>query len=320
VPRPVDAAMGENRPEKETMRRLWVEAVSEAGVDPSGPPLYLTLPGAHGLDVQRLIDAQLLRLAENGAVAPEDSWKVVAVESNNEAFLALKRRLPGLRVLNENIRGILSSTGPLTWPRGKNEDWCRAHVVNLDLESALGCERDASGGVVFPTVQLIVKLAQLHLKEPALDWVLCLTLAARVEWTLDDCEVAQRFLRENFKLDDSFAADSRALLGDRLFDALMEERPLDLTVLSDLEQQSLLMVLVPKKIVAETYRLGWRVSTTHNLRYGGHSRSQRMVSWVMQFTREPRVAAEPLAVYGESLAEILARVGAVDAEGVVRRS
>jgi hypothetical protein len=311
--------MGENRPDKETVRGLWVEAVIEADVDPNGPPLYLTLPGAHGHDVQRLIDADLVELAENGAVAPDDAWKVVAVESNNDAFLALKRRIPGLRVLNQNIKGILSSTGPLTWPTGQNEHWCRARVVNLDLNSSLGCERDASQLLVFPTIQLILKLAQLHLKAPALDWVLCLTLAAQVNWALDDCEMVQRFLQENFEHDEQFAADSRLLLGDRLFDALTSDQTVDISTLDIVEQQALLMVFVPKKIVADTYRLGWRILTTHNLRYGGHQQSQRMVSWVMQFTREPRVTSEPLAIYGESLAEILTRAGSISAEGQLQR-
>jgi hypothetical protein len=316
--RPIDVAMGENRPEKETVRGLWVDAVSEAEDDPDGPPLYLTLPGAHGHDVQRLIDAKLVRLAQNGAVAREDIWKVVAVESNNDAFLALKRRLPGLRVLNENVKGILSSTGPLTWPRGQNEAWCRARVVNLDLSSALGCERDPDDKLVFPTIQLIWKLAQLHLKQPSLDWVLCLTVAAQIDWAPENCRAIQQFLCENFEREENFARASRALLGERLFNLLMAEEAVDMTKLSGKDQQALLMVFVPKKIVTETYQLGWRIGTTHNLRYGG-PRSQRMVSWVMHFAREPRVTAEPKAVYSESLAGTLVSAGAIAADGQLQQ-
>lgn len=312
--------MGENRPEKERMRQLWVDAVGAARGDETGPPLYLTLPGAKGLDIQRLIDAGLVQLAENGALASDDIWKVVAVERNNAAYLELKRQLQGLRVLKQDISEILASTGPLTWPRGERERWCRAHVVNLDLNSSLRCERDPGGVPVFPTVQLVWKLAQLHRKQPALDWVLCLTLAAQIEWTHEDCGMVQQFLRENFEREDQFATCSHALLGDRLFDALMGDALVDMTRLSGEEQQALLMVFVPKKIVAETHVLGWKITTTHNLRYGGHRRSQRMVSWLMQFEREPRVASEPRAVYSESLAVALVRAGAVAPDGSLQLS
>jgi hypothetical protein len=312
--------MRENRPEKERMRQLWVDAVGVADdiADPhtTDPPLYLTLPGTHGLDIQRLIDAGLVQVAENGAIAPQDVWKVVAVERNNKASLALRERLRGLRVLNQDISGILASTGPLTWPRGDYQRWCRARVVNLDLNSSLRCELQHGGRVVFPTVNLVSKLAQLHLKPPALDWVLCLTLAARIEWSSDHCEMVQRFLRENFRSEEQFAADSRALLGEWLFDALMSEHPVDMTVLSGEKQQALLMVFVPKKIVREVHVQGWKILTTHNLRYGG-SDSQRMVSWLIQFIQEPRVDGEPGAVYSESLAAALAGVGTIDVDGEI---
>jgi hypothetical protein len=317
VTRPIDAAMGEERPDKETMRQLWVDIVAAAEADAEGPPLYLTLPGAQGLDVKRMVDAGLVRLAENGAIRAEDAWKVVAVESNNDAFLALKRRLPGLRVLNENIRGVLASTGPLTWPRGEHERWCRAHVVNLDLNSSLRCERDEQKGLIFPTMQLIWKLARLHLKEPALDWVLCLTVAAQIDWAPDDCEFVQRFLRENFNREKRFASDCRAFLGNDLFGALSAQEPLDMNALALSEQQAILMVFVPKKIVTETYTQGWRITTMHNVRYGGRGGSQRMASWIFRFAREPRVTAEPQAVYSECLADALAGVGTIAPDGTL---
>jgi hypothetical protein len=317
VTRRIDTAMGEQRPDKETMRQLWVELVAAANAEVEGPPLYLTLPGAEGLDVSRLVDAGLVRLAQNGAIHSEDVWKVVAVESNNDAFLALKRRLPGLRVLNENIRGVLASTGPLTWPRGEQERWCRAHVVNLDLNSSLRCERQEDRGLIFPTMQLIWKLAQLHLKDPALDWVLCLTVAAQIDWSPEDCDFVQRFLRENFSREEQFANDCRVFLGDGLFTALGAQASLDMNALSRADQQAVLMVFVPKKVVAETYTQGWRVTTTRNIRYGGRGGSQRMASWVFRFTREPRVTAEPHAVYSECLAEALARVGTIAADGTL---
>jgi hypothetical protein len=308
----VDIAMDERRPEKETMRGLWAEAVRTAKGTQNGPPLYLTLPGANGLDIEHLINAGMLRLAENDrAIAPEDIWKVVAVERSNAACLELRKRWSGLRVLNEDIRGVLASTGPLRWPQGDRELWCRAHVVNLDLNSSLTCERDAAGKLVFPTVQVIWKLAQLHMKNPALDWILCLTVAANITWQLEDCRLVQRFLKENFRNEEVFAAESRALLGERFFKAIVDEEALDMKRISASDQQRLLMVFVPKKIVTETYGLGWSIATSHNLRYG----KKPMVSWLMRFAQEPRAASEPRAVYSESLAETLSNAGSIGPDG-----
>jgi hypothetical protein len=315
--RRIDTAMAEQRPDKETMRQIWVDAVAKADSPSQDPPLYLTLPGAHGLDVKRLVDAGLVRLAENGAIAADHVWKVVAVESNKAAYTALKSRMPGLRVLNVPISGILASTGPLTWPRGEHERWCRARVINLDLNGALHCERDAQDGLIFPTMQLIAKFAQLHLKTPALDWVLCMTVAATIDWPAEDCEFVQRFLRENFQRESQFAEDSQRLLGASLFDAINTESPVDMNALTRSEQQTLLMVFVPKKIVAETYSQGWRIATTYNVRYGGRGGSQRMASWVIRFELEPRVTAEPQAVYSESVALALSRVCTIGPDGTL---
>ena len=59
--------MGEERPDKERMRQLWVDAVVAAGGNADGPPFYLTLAGAQGLDVKRMVDYGLVvlpRMAE----------------------------------------------------------------------------------------------------------------------------------------------------------------------------------------------------------------------------------------------------------------
>jgi hypothetical protein len=319
--RSIDTAMGQHRPEKETMRQLWVEAVSlvtgATARSRAHPPLYLTLPGSEGLDIQQLIDRRIVRLAENHAIAPEDEWKVVAVERNSKALLKLKQKLPGLRVLNQDIKGMLASTEPLTWPQGEHEHLCRARVVNLDLDSSLRCEPRPNGRVAFPTVKLIGKFAQLHLKDPALDWMLCLTVAANIHWEPKQCEKVQSFLRENFQREERFALDSRALLGEDLFESLLSKKSLDMTTLSGVDAQALLMVFVPKKIIYDTYAQGWKIVTTRNLRYGGQDKSQRMVSWMMSFTHEPRVDDEPQAVYSENLAQTLARAGSIDPDGVL---
>jgi hypothetical protein len=312
--------MREDRPDKRAVRELWVAAVANAAGATGGQevPLYLTLPGAHGLDIQRLVDEGLVKLAENRAIAAEDQWKVVAIESSGSARLELKRRFTGgLRIISDDLHAILHSTGPFTWPRGDKARYCRARVVNLDFNSSLRVERDERGTYVFPKIQLIGKLAELHMKSPSLDWVLCLTFAASIDWPLAACRQIQGFLRENFQEEEQFADDSREVLGDVLFERLLGSDPVDMGQLAEGEQQALLMVLVPKKVIRETYGRGWKVTTAHNLRYGGHGKSGRMVTWMMRFTRDRRAEEQPRALYSESLSLALTQAGLVAADGAV---
>jgi hypothetical protein len=314
--RAVDRAMREDRPDKQTVRGLWVDAVVEAaGVgDQDAAPLYLTLAGARGLDIERLIEVGLVTLAENRAIADRDQWKVVAVESNNAARLELKERFTGLRVIGENLKGMLHSTGPFTWPQGEKARYCRALVVNLDFNSALRVEREEDGRYVMPTFQIIAKIAELHLKPPALDWMLCLTLAAQIDWPAEVSAQVQAFLRDNFMAEERFAASSTEVLGEQLYQRLLDQQPLDLTSLSEQEQQALLMVFVPKRVVADSFHRGWKVTTAHNLRYGG-SRSGHMVTWLMRFSQDQRGHTQPRELYSESLELALAKTGAVAADG-----
>ena len=66
----------------------------------------------------------------------------MALESNNDAFLSFKGRLPGVRVLNQDLAEILASRQRVTLPNGSHQLWCRAHVVNMDLNESLRCEDD----------------------------------------------------------------------------------------------------------------------------------------------------------------------------------
>jgi hypothetical protein len=318
--RGVDRAMAEDRPEKQTVRELWVRAVIEAGSgSDEGAPLYLTLAGARGLDIERLIEEGLVSREENQAIAEQDQWKVVAVESNNSARLELKERFTGLRIVGENLKGMLHSTGPFTWPQGEKARYCRARVVNLDFNSSLSIERDAQGHYVLPTIQIITKIAELHLKAPALDWMLCLTCAAKINWPKAACEQVQAVLRENFKAEERFANDSRTVLGDTLYERLLADETVDMATLSESEQQALLMVFVPKRIVADTYHRGWKITTAQNLRYGGN-RSGRMVTWLMHFTQDHRGQTQPRTLYSESLDLALAKTGSVGSDGQLREA
>src|SRR5262245_37762567 len=91
--RPVDQAMVEGRPAKQAMRNLWLDIAKECNqTTPDTIPLYLTLSGAEGHDIQRLIDEGILELTETRSVATGHQSKVVAIEHNPLAVLHLQKK------------------------------------------------------------------------------------------------------------------------------------------------------------------------------------------------------------------------------------
>src|SRR5436190_18056504 len=109
--RRVDQAMEEDRPEKITIRKLWVDLVEveQLNYERTDQPLYLTLSGAEGKDIAALCARGVLRTTEVGAVVPEDQNKIVAVEANAPAVLALQRKFPGLKIVESRIESLLRS-------------------------------------------------------------------------------------------------------------------------------------------------------------------------------------------------------------------
>jgi hypothetical protein len=91
--RPVDQAMAAERAEKATMRSLWAEEVCrmDACDAPDGVPLYVTLAGSEGRDIQALVDRGLVTRTETGAIADEHSLRIVAIERSPTAVVQLGR-------------------------------------------------------------------------------------------------------------------------------------------------------------------------------------------------------------------------------------
>ena len=167
------------------MRRLWADCVGDA-LDSNGEePAYLTLCGAKGLDIEALVrQGHLHRYPTNPAIRQEDLDKVVAVESRSNAVYELKSRFPGLRIVDRDFSSFVHSESMMAWPTGEHKVFCRARVVNLDLNSPLQIEF-REGQLVFPQLVWVEKLARIHAHSPHLDWTLCLTLAAQIEWEVD---------------------------------------------------------------------------------------------------------------------------------------
>ncbi len=167
--RPVDLAMLAERIEKKTIRSLWLAAVKEVAKEhpETDVPWYLTLSGAEAHDIQLLIDEGLLALTEVRSIQEKDQHKVVAVENSNEAILNLQKKLPGLKIKRAPFQSLIRGNDVFAWPEGDDEKYCRAHIVNLDLNDPLkgiAC----SGDVNFPVLSWIRKLCQLHSRSTSL--------------------------------------------------------------------------------------------------------------------------------------------------------
>lgn len=314
--RPVDRAMQEDRQEKQAMRQLWVETVQQVGHAQSPPALYLTLPGADGRDIQKLVDDNVLRLTESGAVHDDDKGKVLAVESSPEAVLQLQRRFPGLRILEGPIHSLVRGEDPTVWPQGSDREHCRARVINLDLNSSL-TGRIRQGQLRFPILDWISKLAQLHAATPHVEWHLLLTLHAQIEWSSHVNARVRAFLADNIDREHVYGEACRELLGDELWTRITERRTIDFSALSRRDQQHVLMAFVPKKISQLVHPQGWRVMTTRNLRYGGQSGRAPMVTWIIRFVWDTQASDQPDVVYNASLRAVLAEVGKVEEDGSI---
>jgi hypothetical protein len=312
--------MMDERPEKDTVRDLWADRVEEfaAASEPDGErsPLYLGLCGAEGLDIIALAERGVVRRTETGAIAEEDHGKLVAVESDRDAALALKEKFNGLDVLDTRFENLLNMPSDLAWPDKKMRRVLRSKVVNLDMNCSLAARLE-EGQLHFPVVKMVQKLGVLHAQAPPVDWSLCLTLHADLNFEPGVIDQIASFLAENFSNEPLYAEGSSELLGSDLYDLLSEGTCEDEAIaeLGPEEIQSLLMALIPKRIVSDTHRQGWKVVTRRNLRYGAPPEAAPMVSWIIDFSWDPRGASAPATLYSESLRTVVAGAEEIDPEG-----
>ncbi len=304
------------------MRHLWAEHVGEiASEDPSDsdapPPLYLSLCGAKGLDIVKLVEHGIVARTETGAIAEADLGKIVAVESDSDAALELRETFSGLEVFDRKVEDLLSMPSDMAWPDKKLRRVLRSRVVNLDLNAALAA-RIKQNQLQFPVVKMIERFSILHAQDPQVDWTLCLTLHADLACDAGALGRISSFLAENFKKEEVYAMASSGLLGKELYDKLSQGKCAD-EVLDDLEPidvQNLLMALIPKRIISDTHRHGWKVTTRRNLRYGAAPASA-MVSWILDFEWDPRGSSAPQELYSESLEKAVVGVEEIDPKGQV---
>jgi len=312
--RPVDQAMNAGRPQKNTMRELWaneVEAFQEVADEQT--PLFLTLSGAEGRDIDVLVGRGIIRRTETGAIDPRDQSKVVAIESSPDAELALLSKFPGLRTYQQAFQDLIRGVGVTSFPERKIRAVCRARVVNLDLTRPLHGEVGEHGELGFPVLTWIKKLCQIHTEAPRVDWSLCLTLNAEIPWSGDVCGIVSAFLTENFVSEPRFRELTKGAIGEQAFTEISQAGS-DFAHLSPEVQQRLLMVFVPKKIAQLVHGEGWLLRTQYNLAYGEEGEAP-MVSFVFRLVWDPRYESTPRAVYRDSLLGALETCGTIDREG-----
>jgi hypothetical protein len=317
--RPVDEAMAGERPEKVTMRQLWFEAITAVTEELGDEPLYLTLSGSEGKDIELLIKNDVVHVTETGAIAESDQGLVVAVQSNRAAYASLRLKYPGLRALNKTVSDLLAGESAVRYPTGREYPTTRARVVNLDFNQTLRAQITTSGLLNFPQLAWVTKLAQLHAHPTPLDWKLCLTFKAEIGWPDDICSQMAAFFSENVNRSEQFAAHLQALLGPSLVERLQSGNQLGFSALAEADQQRILMAMVPKRISQAVHNQGWRLSTTLNVRYGGGGGSAAMSSWIVDFIWDARSYTTPDAVYLDSLMGVIANPQFIDVDGERRR-
>lgn len=312
--RDIDAAMIEDRQEKIYMRRTWSEIAERENQHHDHPdiPLFLTLSGAEGRDIEELIRKGIITVEENSAISDDDRFKVVAVENSAIAVLRLQQKFPGLKIYEHDYKNLVRGPTPFRWPDSEEYTrYCRAKVINLDLNEPLK-PIDNEGHTEYPVLQIIEKYCRLHAQNPKIDWSLCLTLHGEIIWEAGISTSVGQFLVENFR-DESFRQSCEEFLGDSLYQSVCAL--VDFSSLTNEEQQKILMVFVPKKLSRMICSSGWKLEIEKNLRYGGYDSVAPMVTWVINFRWDPRASSTPDLVYLESINSIMDQAGSISPEG-----
>ena len=307
--------MAQDRREKHIVRNYWVEEAREynSRYPDDAHPLFLTLPGPGAHDVKLLIEEGLLELTETGAISDAHQFRVVCVERDGRAVADLNRQFPGMKILEGTFENLIGWQSQVTWPSPRNRRLFRARIINLDLNNAL-VARTARGIMVFPVLEVIQKLVEIHATPERVRWTLCLTLHGETPWSSDVAESVQAFMRENIDRDADFRVLAASALTSEFVDRLVDARTVDFRHLDRVEQQRFLMVFVPKKIAQLVQNRGWRLVTKRNLRYGA-AENAPMTTWILEFIPEASLISTPDAGYREALRGIFENFRQIAADG-----
>ena len=300
--------MAQVRPEKQVMRQLWLDIAEKVADESRGKePLYLTLPGAEGLDIASFIERGLIRTTENGGIHEQDTDLIVAVESDRSAYLAVKKQYPGLVVLEERFENVLQGKSSLRYPTGRHLNAAKARIVNLDLNEPLGAKVRPDGGLAIELMAILAKLAQLHAEPEGRRWWLFLTLHGEVTWDVKTCTLISQYLQQNLERSSKYTTCLTSLVGADLVGKLKQGTPVNFKRLAGDIQQKIIMALVPKRIAFATHQQGWRIETAENIRYGGVLQRAPMTSWMLEFIPDASTSVNPQAAYLASVESSIVR-------------
>jgi hypothetical protein len=312
--RPIDAAMGENRPAKAVVRQWWVDQIRDRKTTAVryGVPVYMTLPGAEGRDIRALIDAGVIAVTEAGGITDEDSRLLVAFESNMQSLGALKKNFPNLDVQGQTVEAYLGGQALDNYPSSaSSKQRMRACVVNLDYNRSW--KPDATGTA--PPMRSIEKIAQIHTRtndRPSIDWCLALTLHAQLNGPPEALEINHEYLREQAEFYPAFkdvisVAAPWLLSSGYYLTGEGDERRI----------QATLMLLVSAKL-ARLIHQGWDIVAVRLGAYGHDTRHAPMVTFMFSLSHSPTVLGAPLAAVGRFYESMSAAATSIARDGTVR--
>jgi hypothetical protein len=320
---PVDTAMADDRPAKQTIRRdLWLDVIKRrAQSKPDNVYLYATLAGAEGLDIALLIEEGLIDVTETGAIKEASLTVAVAIESNSEARSKLQGKYFGLEVLPEPFENLINGSSLIRYPSGKNLNIWQSLVVNLDLNDPLRLELD-DGKLVLPLIENLVKVATIQRDRSHQDgWTLLLTLHSSLlvqtaETRAAVCQDLATLMEQNFAHSADYAGTFSAIVGSapdaEYFESLCTVRGEDDDPETERLRQRTLLMLVPKLIVDGAASMGWSVTEGPSAFYGGGGDAP-MATWVLDFALTAKAGAS--ARIAASLASVGRAAISIDKDG-----
>lgn len=319
--RSIDSAMNSKRPQKQSVRKLWLDEIKDLDKKyaDSEYPLYLTLPGEEGYDIQMLIDQGLINLTENKkSISEKHLKKVIAVESNNGAILNLQKKFPGLRIEHQNIQNILKGSGLESWPNDEEKEIFCSHIVNLDFDGSIKYDYK-NGAIIFKELEWIYKICLIRTNEGLKNWKLFLTFNANLSnWDVEVFDYIKNFIFDNIKHEKHFSDQCKELFGEKLFPVFNNEDNIEDYEFTHKESQKILMIFVPKFLSNKLHVNGWTLKTKINLYYGELPETAPMVTWIINFNYDESKLSTPKLIYKESILSIFDKVGYIDKSGEIK--
>jgi len=324
MPTSVDAAMADDRPAKQAVRRgMWLDALKRRASTRSGEvPLYVTLAGAEGRDIDMMVDEGLIELTETGAIASKSLRTVIAIESNSDARSQLLEKFYGLEVLPDRFESLIRGDSQIRYPTGRDIEVWRSAVINLDLNQPLVIEQRGDDSVACGLIENVVKIATIQRSTPQEGgWSLLLTLhgALLVRDAEERTKVSRalaHILEVNFAASSAFAERFVGLTGAQpdadWLEGICTIRGTDDDPATEAHRQLTLLMLVPKLIVDRTAGMGWAISVTESAHYGGQGDAP-MVTWSIDFS--PTSSAGTSGRIASALSSVGNSVSLIEVDG-----